>query len=610
MLLSLTLPAWAETTNQAGRIALVAAIQSAGGAPVVQAGLSFHLNPGWKIYWRTPGDAGYPPALTWDRSRNIGNPVLSWPAPHRNVEAGLQSIGYTGDVIFPLTIPVPHPGQPVHLDVDVDYLACEKICVPLNAALMLDLPAGDAQPSPHAHLLAQASAQIPGDPARMGWRIHPAHMIDGALVVEVDSDTPLSHPDLLVEDQAQTSPARPDVRMDGPHVTFTIPAAPANWAGQSLTLTLVDDDRSAQFSATPTLSSAHPVGSLGLMALVALAGGFILNLMPCVLPILSLKILALLSHSGGQRRRARAGFLASSAGILTSFLGLAVTLIALRQAGHAVGWGLQFQQPVFLILMIALLSIFAANLWDLFHIPLPGWVGGLGTGQDSLSSHFLTGLCATLLATPCSAPFVGTAIGFALARGPMEILTVFLSLGLGMAAPFLAVAAWPQLAVRLPHPGPWMNSLRRIMGTCLGGTALWLMVVLWGTIHPTAPAAKTGNVNWQSFDAARLQAELAQGHVVLVDVTADWCLTCKVNKLTVVEHGAVADYLNQPGVVALQADWTQPSDIISRYLESFGRFGIPFDAVYGPNAPQGLALPELLTEADVLTALRAAKPTP
>ena len=587
-------------------MSLIAAVDSVGTAATLQAGIAFDLNPGWKIYWRQPGDAGYPPKISWTQSTNIDAPTLSWPAPKRTTDAGLQTIGYTGTVVFPVGIPIQTAGQPVHLQADLDYLACEKICVPLDASLSLDLPVGDAAPSPHMHRLAQAVAAVPIPAARAGWTLERVEADETRLVATLSGDPPLTRPDLFVEDGQGTSYQSPTVEHSGGRTQLIIPNPPATLAGSSLTLTLVDGEKSVEFQAV--VAVAKPRSSLWVMAGIALLGGLILNLMPCVLPILSLKVLALLAHSGGHRLHARAGFIASAAGIMVSFLGLAATLIALRGAGHAIGWGLQFQQPLFLGFMILMLGLFSANLWGLFEIPLPSWAGELGTGGTSLAGHFLSGFFATLLATPCSAPFVGTAIGFALSRGPQDILAVFLALGTGMSLPFLAVALWPELATKLPHPGPWMGTVKRILGLSLAATALWLGAVLVGVMGHQSAAAKSDAVAWVPFDRDAIARHVAEGHVVFVDVTADWCISCKVNKLTVIERGEVAAALSAPGTVAMQADWTQPNEDISRYLESFGRFGIPFDAVYGPAAQGGIALPELPTTLDVLTALRAAKP--
>ena len=349
-----------------------------------------------------------------------------------------------------------------------------------------------------------------------------------------------------------------------------------------------------------------------------------------------------------------------SAGIVASFLALAVLALGLKGAGLAVGWGIQFQQPLFLVAMILLLMLFAWNLFGLFEFHLPRALGGLGAQGDdkSLAGSFWTGALATLLATPCSAPYLGTAVGFALARGPLEIVAVFLALGLGMALPYVLVAAVPGLATRLPRPGAWMLWVKRVMGLALLGTAVWLLTVLWAESGlaaalavavmalATAPVlwldlrrklapgvaaaailglglaafitpptlgkpmaareARTAG-DWQTLEATQIAGLVAQGKVVFVDVTADWCVTCQYNKVQVLDDGRVAERLEAAGVVTLRGDWTRPDPAISAYLESFGRYGIPFNAVYGPGLPAGKALPEILSVDGVLAALDEAE---
>jgi len=309
-----------------------------------------------------------------------------------------------------------------------------------------------------------------------------------------------------------------------------------------------------------------------------------------------------------------------------------------------------------------MVTLFAANLFGFYEIPLPEWAVPESVAHHEArthAGHFLQGAFATLLATPCSAPFLGTAVGFALARGAGQIVAIFAALGVGMALPYLAVAAWPRLVRHLPRPGRWMVALRALLGLALVGTALWLLAVLgaeagtrmaaivgllmaaaltvlgagrrlaasvraaavaalvaaagvsiW-TASPSAAgaAAAPPQDHWQAFDRAAIAGEVAQGKVVFVDVTADWCLTCKLNKRVALDRDAIAVRLAAPGVVAMRADWTRPDASIADYLAGFGRYGIPFDAVYGPAAPGGIALPELLTEDAVRAALdRAAKP--
>jgi suppressor for copper-sensitivity B len=314
----------------------------------------------------------------------------------------------------------------------------------------------------------------------------------------------------------------------------------------------------------------------------------------------------------------------------------------------------QFQQPLFLIFMMALVTLFAANLWGLFEFPLPSAIAQWGGGQTrGVVGNFAAGAFATLLATPCSAPFVGTALGFAFAENAAVILAIFLALGIGLAAPYLAIAALPRLVAWLPRPGRWTIVLRRVLGLALAATALWLAWVLQaerGTVAalaalglmicvplafyllrrlrmargavvaalvalaflipdsvPAPPPAAASLGLWQPFDPGAIARLVDDGRTVFVDVTADWCLTCKLNERLAIDTPAVRRRLQAAGVVAMRADWTRPNGAIERYLQGFGRYGIPFNAVYGPAVPQGRALPELLTPGEVATALDASR---
>jgi len=667
--------AWARL--ESGSVRLIADRLDLGPAPGLRIGIQFDLAPGWKIYWRTPGEAGYPPKVDWSGSDNLAGAKIVWPAPHRFVLAGLQNFGYVGTVVLPVEATRTTPTRPLALHARLDFLACAIQCVPQSAELDLALPLGVGMPSPLAHEIDRFAALVPGDGLRQGLTLG---RVEGStagaaprLRVELSGTEPFEAPDLFVEGddipvfEAPTVRFSPDRRRAVFDLGATGGTSAEAIAGRPLTLTIVDGPRTLAALVMPAPWAATGSGGATLpwMVLIALLGGLVLNLMPCVLPVLSIKILGVLGYGGAERRHVRVAFLASAAGILASFLALAGLAIALRATGAAFGWGIQFQQPGFLALMSVLLGLFAANLWGLFDIPLPSWLfrptpGGIA--HHTVAGHFLSGAFATVLATPCSAPFLGTAVGFALARGPVEIVTIFAALGFGMAAPFLLVASWPGLATRLPRPGAWMVRVRALLGLALAATAAWLLFVLavqaggaaaaigggailatigvlaatrhrrgraaWALVaglallglagplvaERTAPAfttsaasPKAGKVVWVPFDPERLSALVAEGQVVFVDVTAEWCLTCKVNKATLIERGTVAARLSAPGVVAMQADWTRPDPRIAAYLARFGRYGIPFDAVHGPAAPDGIALSELPGEAELLSALGRAR---
>ncbi len=676
--------AWAAATpwagDKRGSARLMTAVEATGSSTRLDAALELRLAAGWHTYWRTPGDAGFPAAIDWTGSENLASADISWPAPRRLTIEGLENIVYLDHVVLPIALTVADPGKPVRLRAEVDYASCEKICIPYHASLDLALPAGLAVPGPEASLIAEAAAKVPGSLSRAGLRllsvdVNGPNEARPSLTVTLASDAgPLTAPDLFVEGMPQATPPKPSVLHSaaGRTTSLVLPlsAETARTAlGKQLTFTVVDGVRSAEFTATPTLGPASTNGnSSGIVAILgsALLGGLILNVMPCVLPVLSLKLLGVAGYAGAERRRVRFGLLATAAGVVGSFLAIAAVLAGLKLAGAAVGWGIQFQQPWFLAAMAALTTLFAASLWGVLPIGMPGFAATAAgiRPRNQMLDAFAAGAFATLMATSCSAPFVGTAVGFALARGPAEIMLIFTVLGLGMAAPLLAVAAAPGLVRFLPRPGAWMVWLRRVLGVALAGTALWLLWVLAQLAGPGAatiagialvalvaalalqdrdvggwrraaqgaamtlvaisvlvpglavppPSQRASNegqaIQWQSFDLARIRREVAAGKLVFVDVTAAWCLTCKVNEAAVLDRDPVAGRLANTGLVAMRADWTRPEPQVTAYLQSFGRYGVPLNVVYGPARPDGEALPELLSSSAVLAAMERAMAPP
>lgn len=669
---------WAR--SEAADVRLVSAVAGTEGRDSVPLGLEFRLSEGWKVYWRSAGDVGYPPQVEWQGSSNLAGTDTAFPVPERFSAFGIEQYGYHDNVVYPITARLAESGAPLSLTATVNALVCSDICVPLDAILTLDLPATPPKPTAFTQLLDRWSSRVPGNLPGVGLDVVEARAsgdpASPILLVRLASTEPFSKPDVYPEGPEGLSYGKPEISVgpDRRTAELRVPVGVRGdvpLSGAALRLTVVDGDRFVEQTVTVDASpaagepaNAPVVGVSTWIAMLgaALLGGLILNLMPCVLPVLSIKLLAAVSHGGGHASDVRAGFLATAAGIVASMLVIAAALIAVTAAGFVAGWGIQFQQPVFLAFMVVVVTLFACNLFGMFEISLPQWMSGLalsaGNGP-SLGGHFLTGAFATLLATPCSAPFVGTAIGFALSREAPEILMVFAALGLGLALPYVAVAAFPRVATALPRPGPWMITLRRILGLALAATAVWLLSVIAVQIGTEGaillgammaliaavfalrhvPGSRLGRYSgaavtllalaalalpvvrapdpgisskqlqagWQVFDMAELRRIVAGGGTVFVDVTADWCITCQVNKKLVLEQGEVAAWLAGDGVTAMRADWTRPDPAIAAYLAGFGRYGIPFNAIYGPQAPDGIALPELLTDAAVLNiAARAA----
>jgi suppressor for copper-sensitivity B len=668
---------WAVNTHS--KVRLIAAASGVGTSREIRLGLEFKLKKNWKIYWRSPGDAGFPPRIDWAGSTNLRDATIAWPAPHRFEVLGFNTAGYKDAVVLPLTVRLTEAGKDTRLVAKVDYLTCDEICVPYTVNLSLALPAGPAQTTRFAYEIDRYRALVPTGETVSGIKIERiAVRRRGAattLTVIARSAKAFTTPDLFIEGPPRLEFGKPAVALTqgGNVARLTLPVRKVGKTapeatGALLTLTLTDGGRAVERSGVAEAAKGPPPAtgrSFLAVLLLALLGGLILNLMPCVLPVLSIKLLGMVGHGGGERRVVRKRFLATAAGVLASFLVLAGAMVALKAAGASVGWGIQFQQSWFLIAMAVIVTLFAANLWGLFEIRLPGTIadralsasGAVGHSA-SLRGEFATGAFATLLATPCSAPFLGTAVGFALSRGAFEIFAVFLALGIGLALPYLLVAAVPALATRMPRPGRWMVWLRAVLGVALAATAVWLLsvlmvqvgdrvtwligailvalvVLLWlrgrigarlrpavlaglavlvvvGLALPSvmppqaaAPVETTGK--WQRFDRAAIATLVRSGKVVFVDVTADWCITCKANKRLVLAREPVASMLDGRKVVPMVADWTRPNETIARYLAEYGRYGIPFNVVYGPNAPDGIALPELLTTSAVLAAIAKAR---
>jgi suppressor for copper-sensitivity B len=491
------------------------------------------------------------------------------------------------------------------------------------------------------------------------------------LRVEATAAQPFEHPDVFVASPPTVFGGKPDIEISGSRVVLNsilygdvadVLRAP------SIEVTLVDGSRAV--AASLPLGSSQPAsvgagaapdapatetgaGSWWGILAIAWLGGLVLNLMPCVLPVLSLKLLGAIGR-GESGRTLRSDFVASAAGVVASFMALATALVAFRSAGATIGWGIQFQHPLFLAGMAMVVALFAANLLGFFEISLPpllmNALARRGMGS-SAPANFASGFVATLLATPCSAPFVGTAVGFALSRGSAEIYAVFGALGVGMASPYLVAASVPRLtAFLLPRPGAWMVQFRRAMAIPLLATTAWLVFLIGATAGPltalltgaalvigvaglwwrnnapaegaiimvssglilaavaifvgTTPDTSPANtdihaIRWRPL--SELDDLKQSGDIIFVDVTAAWCATCKVNKALVLDDRNIAERLASD-VIPVRADWTSPDPRIAEYLKTFGRYGLPFNVVFGPNAPNGIVLPELLTRSAVLSA--------
>ncbi len=677
---------WIKTEQTSVR--LISAKHSIGDDKNIDLGLQFKLRKGWKIYWRSPGDAGFPPNLNWKESENLKKVNFGWPIPTRFSVSGVQTIGYKNEVVFPITATVVNQNQELRIRAQLDYLTCNEVCIPYKAKLSLNIPTDPANSllPENQHLINQYMAKIPGDGKAHKLQIQSATIINSfieseqntrkvLMAIETKSGIPFENPELFIEGPELIIFGTPKVTLNKDKSTATFVVAVteeenAKSLASTLRLTLTDGIRSAERHLKITLSETPPKIepenlSFTLIIAFALLGGLILNLMPCVLPVISLKILSVVSHGRSSRQTIRLSFIASALGIIFSFLIIGFCLISIKLLGSAVGWGIQFQHPWFIVGLSIIVVFFAYNLWGMYELGLPSWLGDFLNNapnhkktNHSFGYNFITGSFATILATPCSAPFLGTAVGFALAGNIFEIITVFLALGIGMALPYLIITIFPGFANKLPKPGIWMVTIKRILGVTLVATAAWLLSILAIQISlkvvliisalliliglsfmirilkkgyyrlPTtliiivsiigafwvpynmAPTKlhekKQNKVHWQDFTPETIPELVRKGKIIFVDITAEWCITCKVNKITVLRRKEFRDLISSSKIIAMQGDWTKPDKKILNYLKKFNRFGIPFNAVYGPGSISGDALPELLTRDMVLQSIEKA----
>jgi thiol:disulfide interchange protein DsbD len=560
------------------------------------AGLRLRMKDGWHVYWKNPGDSGLATKLAWSLPLGWSAGAFDWPAPRRLEAPPLTSFGYEGEVVFPLTLAVPadaRPGSRAVLAAKADWLECRDVCIPGSARLALTVAvAGVSRANAAgAGLVAAARAAVPRpdaeaaagarwDGRRVLLRIngrHPrAEFFPDASDVFENGRTPVSE-----------SPAETELTL--------MPAA-----GKSMPRrvegVLLRDGR-------PAVEISLPVATGGAalrFILLAFAGGLLLNLMPCVFPVLAFKAIGLLNRGGQHPLEARLEALAYAAGVELSCLSLAAVLIGARRAGGALGWGFQLQSPWVVGVLAALFFAAGAGLLGYFEFGAR-WmgVGEKLAGRHGLVGSFFSGVFAMAAAAPCTAPFMGAALGWAVTRPAVEAFAVFGALGLGAAAPYACLSSWPALIHRLPRPGAWMDALKRLLSVPMFATSAWLLWVLW---HLLAAPVAAQDALWRVWSPEAVASARAGGQTVFEDFTAAWCLSCQVNERTTLSLPSVVAALSRPGVAAFRGDWTSRDARISTVLAGYGRDGVPLYVVHPPGG-QAILLPELLTPDLVLDAL-------
>jgi thiol:disulfide interchange protein DsbD len=629
-------------------------------------GVLYKIEPDWHIYWKFAGDSGIPTEIHWQLPPGFQAGPLQWPLPSRDKEPGdLEVFAYSSQVLLysEVTAPATLPAGPIAIKADSKWLVCKASCVPGEANLNLELNSGQtaADPAVFQQYAAQVPKLLPGN-----YRLSINRQAQ-EVTVRFSGTPSAASLDFYPEPPPEVVLGHGKPSAD--KVVFSIDSEGKALDRLGGVAVIRDGSKVEAFqvpsqefktNATAGAIQAQPLDLVALLQAVgfALLGGLLLNVMPCVLPVISLKIFGFVSEAGGRPDKAFRLALAFAAGILACFGFLAVGVVLLRSAGANVGWGFQFQDERFVLIITCIVFAFALNLLGVYEITVSaGATGGLArlaSGQG-YASAFFQGVFATVLATPCTAPFLGTASAFAFAQPPLITFLIFFSVGIGMAAPYLLLAANPKWLGYLPKPGDWMVRVKQVFGFLLLGTVLWLawivgqlkgvqeMVILgalllligviawikgsfWSPIASTrtkwlsagAIAAviivalagysfftAPSKLAWEKFSQESLNAALDSGHPVFVDFTADWCITCKANERFAIETATVRNAFANRNVITLRADWTNGDPVITEILKQHGRAGVPMYLVYpGGKNREPAVLPELISAQTVLDALK------
>lgn len=661
-------------------LALVSDLQTAAAGERFYMGLRFELDPEWHIYWKNPGSSGYGVSVDWDLPEGVTVGPLEWPAPKRFEFDGFINYGYSGTVTLLVPVELAETAtEPLQISASVSWLACKTACVPGSAELALSLPLGKKATLDPAQktVFQQARASLPEV-----WSASPLVYETGERNIRIQvPDTEIKEAYFYAETAAWVDADAPQIlEREGGASVLTVPLLEGELP--SLLAGVLELDGRSWAVELDSASAAQAVAvygrgweskllqtGFGGWLLLAFLGGVILNIMPCVLPVLSLKVFSLLKHAGQTRGQAFAYGLAYTLGVVLSFVALAATLFVLRGLGERIGWGFQLQNPAFVVVLTLLLFVFALNLVGVFEMGV-GLVGADSkvARRKDLFGSFGTGILAAVVGAPCVGPLVGGASGVALQADPLTGIAVFAMLGFGMAAPFLLLSIFPKMAVYLPKPGPWMETFKQAMGFVLFAVVVFLLWVVgqsggaegmlallmalfvaalaawiygrWAAVSKAKSTRRTATFlalvlgslalvvgaqavsgayaaqqgqqaeakanSWETWSEERVAAELAAGRSVFVDFTASWCLICQVNKRTALRTRATRDLFEANDIVPLEADWTTYDAAITDALESYGRSGVPLYLLHTPGGETKI-LPQNLTPAMIREAVESSR---
>ena len=619
-------------------------------------GLEYEMEPGWKTYWKSPGDGGFAQSISWENSTNVQNVSIQWPTPIEFEILGLTSLGYQNDVIFPLDIELEDESKNTFLNLHVNFLICKEVCIPGDATLFLEIPSGKKKLTDNYFNLEKALSLLPEEDFNSSYikEINLKNFSDNqnsTLQLEFKSDKVFYNPKIFLHSPFGLPVVKNSIiySNDNKKITTDFNFDKNLISEKKFPLEIIIKDKNHNFKQVLDVQmqdqsltlDTNPTYSYYI--LISLIAGLILNVMPCVFPVLSIKLMSVFSS---EKHNTRVSFITTALGIITSFVLLGLIFLFLQYFNMSIAWGMQFQNSYFLIFITLVMFLFMMNMFGQFEIILPSQLNNLSILDNSNNKYlkdFFNGFFATLMATPCSAPFVGTAITAAFTQSYAIGISIFLFMGIGMSLPYLIIASFPKLINFLPKPGKWMVYIKYILGFLLLATVLWLLnilsnffniyfltlliifflvlsyrqkisfqrnvvtiLVLFFIFSLSSFKVFQQNIiidnekDWLNFFDVEIDQLIKNKELVFLDITADWCATCQFNKLNVLNSDKVIQLFKDKKVTLVKADWTRPNPKINIFLEKYDRFGIPFNAFFSNNFPEGLLLSELLSEKEIV----------
>jgi suppressor for copper-sensitivity B len=622
-------------------------------------GLEYEMEPGWKTYWKSPGDGGFAQSLSWENSTNVKNVNILWPTPIEFEILGLTSLGYQNNVIFPLEIELEDELKNTFLNLHVNFLICKEVCIPGDATLFLEIPSGEKKLTDNYFNLEKALSLLPEEDFNSSYikEISLKTFSDdqsSTLQLEFKSDKVFYNPKIFLHSPFGLPVIKNSISYsnDNKKITTNFIFEKNLISEKKFPLEIIIKDKNHNFK--QVLNVQMQDQSLNLdtnrtyiyYILISLIAGLILNVMPCVFPVLSIKLMSVFSS---EKHNTRVSFITTALGIITSFVLLGLIFFLLQYFNMSIAWGMQFQNSYFLIFITLVMFLFMMNMFGQFEIILPSKLNNLSILDNTNNKYlkdFFNGFFATLMATPCSAPFVGTAITAAFTQSYVIGISIFLFMGIGMSLPYLLIASFPKLINFLPKPGKWMVYIKYILGFLLLATVLWLLnilsnffnnyflisliifflvlsyrqqipfgrniitiLVLFTIFSLSSFKVFQQNIiidnekDWLNFFDVEIDQLVNNKQLVFLDITADWCATCQFNKLNILNSEKVIQLFKDNKVTLVRADWTRPNQKINIFLEKYDRFGIPFNAFFSNNFPEGLLLSELLSEKEIVNVI-------